>query len=87
MKKLIILGVLAYLLLGCEEILPEEVKSSSNISYNVAKLFEVDGITVYRFTDNGRYVYFTNRQGKISYDYTVHHGKVISTRRMETLCD
>ena len=87
MKKLMILSVLACLLLGCEERLPEEVKSSSNISYNVAKLFEVDGITVYRFTDNGRYVYFTNRQGKISYDYTVHHGKVRSTRRMETLCD
>lgn len=87
MKKLIILGVLACLLLGCEERLPEEVRSSSNTSYNVAKLFEVDGITVYRFRDNGRYVYFTNRQGKISYDYTVHHSKATSTRRMETLCD
>lgn len=33
-------------------------------NFEVVKLFTVDGITVYRFTDDGRYHYFTNRNGQ-----------------------
>lgn len=33
--------------------------------YKVQKLFTVDGVTVYRFNDNGYCHYFTNRTGTV----------------------
>lgn len=61
MKKIIIISIALLALTACESKQVEEVKASSNQSYPVEKLFTVDGITVYRFRDNDRYVYFTNR--------------------------
>lgn len=34
-------------------------QSENNATYNVSYLFEHDGCKVYRFYDNGNYVYFT----------------------------
>lgn len=61
MKKIIIISIALLALTACESKQVEEVKASSNQSYPVEKLFTVDGITVYRFRDNDRYVYFTER--------------------------
>ena len=36
----------------------------NNKTYNVEYLFEHDGCKVYRFNDNGNYVYFTNCNGQ-----------------------
>ena len=36
----------------------------NNRTYQVDYLFEHDGCKVYRFQDNGRYVYFTNCNGE-----------------------
>lgn len=36
----------------------------NNKTYQVDYLFEHDGCKVYRFQDNGRYVYFTNCTGE-----------------------
>lgn len=58
MKKIIIISIALLALTACESKQVEEVKASSNQSYPVEKLFTVDGITVYRFRDNDRYVYF-----------------------------
>lgn len=57
MKKIIIISIALLALTACESKQVEEVKASSNQSYPVEKLFTVDGITVYRFRDNDRYVY------------------------------
>lgn len=38
--------------------------SDNNKTYAVAYLFEHDGCKVYRFYDQGRYVYFTNCNGE-----------------------
>lgn len=38
----------------------------NNRTYRVEYLFEHDGCKVYRFNDNGRYVYFTNCTGNIT---------------------
>lgn len=65
MKKIIIISIALLALTACESKQVEEVKASSNQSYPVEKLFTVDGITVYRFRDNDRYVYFTNRTGDV----------------------
>lgn len=52
-------------------------------NYEVVKLFEADGISVYRFYDRGHYVYFTNTSGRTSYQYatTYRAGKTVRTRR------
>ena len=44
-------------------------------TYNVRKLFTVDGCDVYRFSDS-RYVYFTNCQG--SANWSTNEGKSVS---------
>lgn len=38
-------------------------KSQNNDTYKVDYLFEHDGCKVYRFYDNGHFVYFTNCNG------------------------
>jgi hypothetical protein len=39
---------------------------ANNKTYEVEYLFEHDGCKVYRFTDHGDYVYFTNCTGEVS---------------------
>lgn len=59
--------------------------------FEVKKLFEVDSIAVYRFSDGGRYVYFTNRKGEVYHETTHSHrvGKVhrTETKQYQTLCN
>ena len=43
-----------------------KVAPYNNKSYRVEYLFEHDGCKVYRFQDNGHYVYFTNCHGTVS---------------------
>ena len=87
MRYIMIFMIAIFLLLGCDKIEPEEVKRSSNASYKVERLFEVDGVTVYRFLDNGRYIYFTNRTGEAGYTYRRKSGKAHVTKRVYTLCN
>lgn len=44
----------------------KEPESTQNVGsdFSVGKLFTVDGCTVYRFSDGGRNVYFTNCKGQ-----------------------
>nr|UWI41174.1 MAG: protein of unknown function DUF4884 [Bacteriophage sp.] len=56
-------------------------------TYPVEKLFTVDGITVYRFRDNDRYVYFTNRTGDVQYSYQKRVGKATKNVKVQTMCN
>ena len=88
MKKKIITAALTIILFaGCETKQVEEVKTSTNPTYRVEKLFTVDGITVYRFEDNSRYVYFTNRAGNVEYTRTYRAGNVVKKERVQTICN
>lgn len=87
MKKIIIISIALLALTACEPKQVEEVKESSNQSYPVEKLFTVDGITVYRFEDNNRSVYFTNRTGETQYTYRKRSGKAVHTVKVQTLCN
>lgn len=53
--------------------------------YDVKFLFECNGVKVYRFRDNGDYIYFTNTNGTTYYQYSVkaytHRVQSINTRR------
>lgn len=69
MKKysisVIILSVVT-LFLSCGSIPISEAPPKNNRTYNVSYLFEHEGIKVYRFYDNGEYVYFTNCGGEVT---------------------
>lgn len=67
MKKIILLFVsVIFLLVSCNDNKGINVPTSDSINeIKVEKLFVVDGITVYRFYDGGRVVYFTNKKGVV----------------------
>lgn len=66
---------------------PQKTVVAFNQSYPVEKLFTVDGITVYRFRDNDRYVYFTNRTGDVQYSYQKRVGKATKNVKVQTMCN
>lgn len=91
MKRIILLTMMSLALLSCKKIGSPVTTRGSLDDYKVEKLFEVDGVTVYRFYD-GKYIYFTNRTGDVSSveTRTTHNGKSTQVyKRMEqiTLCN
>ena len=91
MKKIILLFVsVIFLLVSCNGNKGINVPTSESINeIKVEKLFVVDGITVYRFYDCDRVVYFTNKKGEVKalhgeYDPVT---KATRTKVVETLCN
>lgn len=84
-KVLFILFVIA--ILGCAKTGSYVETSNSNDDFVVKKLFEVDDIIVYRFIDAGHYVYFTNKSGKICYEYQTRNGKATTVHVQQTICN
>lgn len=70
MKTLILLlAVVTMFILGlssCVSKKPISIHESNNKDYGVSYLFEHDGCKVYRFVDDGNYVYFTNCTGNVT---------------------
>ena len=90
MKKIILLFVSVIFLLGSCDNKGINVPTSDSINeIKVEKLFVVDGITVYRFYDGGRVVYFTNKKGvvKALHDEYDPVTKTTRTKVVETLCN
>ena len=57
----------------------------NNGTYKVDYLFEHDGCKVYRFLDNGRWVYFTNCSGNVtSFQNDSVQPPITNTIRKET---
>ena len=79
-----------FLLVSCNWNKGISVPTSDSINkIKVEKLFVVDGVTVYRFHDGVRVVYFTNKKGVINalhgeYDPAT---KTTRTKVVETLCN
>lgn len=91
MKKIILLFVsVIFLLVSCNDNKGINVPTSDSINeIKVEKLFVVDGITVYRFYDNGKVVYFTNKKGEVKaiHDEYDPATKTTRTKVVETLCN
>ena len=91
MKKIILLFVsVIFLLVSCNDNKGIYVQTSESVNeIKVEKLFVVDGITVYRFYDGSRVVYFTNKKGVVNalHDKYDHATKTIRTNVVETLCN
>ena len=66
MKKLLLILILDLTITGCD-IHHDPISSSrEGVGIEVDLLFEKDGVKMYRFYDNGRYHYYTNRCETIS---------------------
>lgn len=90
MKKIILLFVsVIFLLVSCVNKGINVQTSDSINDIKVEKLFVVDGITVYRFYDGSRVVYFTNKKGveKAFHDEYDPVTKTTRTKVVETLCN
>ena len=80
MKKLFIIPIII-LFISCVE---EPKSTERNGNFKIEFLFEKDGCKMYRFQDGGRYIYWTNCEGKTQYNYATG-GKSQHLRRTETL--
>lgn len=91
MKKIILLFVsVIFVLVSCNDNKGINVPTSDSINeIKVENLFVVDGITVYRFYDGGRAVYFTNKKGEVKafYNEYDHATKTTRTKVVETTCN
>lgn len=78
MRELIIAAVL---LVGCEA--ETQTRHTTVNGVQVGFLFEYQGCRVYRFSDEGRYHYYTNcKGGSLTTTFTACHmvGKVLTCR-------
>lgn len=82
MRKLMI-AICALLLVSCNKD-PESVQQVGS-GFQVGKLFTTSGCTVYRFSDGGRFVYFTNCTGSTSSSYSTGAGKHQTTHYDEVM--
>ena len=90
MKKIIFIALSVLLLVSCSENKGIKVPKSDSINdIKVEKLFVADGITVYRFYDGGRVVYFTNKKGEVKacHDEYDSATKTTKIKVVETLCN
>lgn len=90
MKKIILFALVIFLFVSCDYNKGINIPTSNSINeIKVEKLFVADGITVYRFYDGSRVVYFTNKKSEVK---TIHDEydpatKTIKTKVVETLCN
>jgi hypothetical protein len=63
----------ALLALGACSKDPISKAGTNNPEITVELLFEKDGVKVYRFTDSGRSIYYTDARGRT--DWSVNQGK------------
>ena len=93
MKKLILVVLATILIVGCKENGTPVKTTDSENNFKVVKLFEIDGISVYRFNDGGKSVYFTNSNGKVqsisthTYYDPVTKTTMVDTETTETICN
>ena len=91
MKKIILFVSVIFLLVSCNESNKgTNVPTSNSINeIKVEKLFDADGITVYRFYDGNRVVYFTNKSGEVKSLYNEYNPatKMTRTKVVETSCN
>ena len=93
MKKLMLIVLATTLIVGCKESGTPVKTTDSGNNFNVVKLFEIDGVSVYRFYDGGNSVYFTNSNGKVqsisrrTYYNPATKTTIADTKTTETICN
>lgn len=81
--KRMFFAFLVLFLASCNE--PKVVVSPTDY-YEVTFLFEVEGIKVYRFDDDGRYVYLTTK-GDVSREFVESVGRIPVSKKQQTISE
>ena len=81
MKNTLIIA-LALIMLGCGKKAKEKIQTN-NSEIKIDLLFEHDGCKIYRFTDGGHDVYWTDCRGKVETTYSRSTGKSAYTVRIQ----
>jgi hypothetical protein len=63
----------------------EPKETIQNGDYKIEFLFEQNGCKMYRFLDNGRWVYWSDCQGNTQREYKESNGKTNSSEYQETI--
>lgn len=79
--KLLLVAVL-FSFTSCKEDAQSTVKTGN---FELEFLFEQNGCKMYRFKDGGRYIYWSDCQGKTQSDYTTNTGKSRVTHHSESV--
>ena len=61
----------------------QQTEQTTNGEFKVELLFEKDGCKIYRFTDGGHAVYWTNCRGKVESVYQQSSGKSSHEERVQ----
>lgn len=82
----LVLALCLAFFVGCAKD-PVSTASTDNAQIKVELLFEKDGVKVYRFSDAGRYIYYTDARGATQWSEYHSTGKSGYTvqRRVETV--
>lgn len=83
MSLLLTFLIVAFVNSFSEEDKPKE--TIQNGDYKLELLFEQNGCKMYRFHDNGRYVYWSDCQGKTEIEHKESNGKTNSSEYQETI--
>jgi hypothetical protein len=83
MKKITLI-ILATLLFSCTG---EPINTVQSGDFTIELLFEKNGCKMYRFKDNGRYVYWSDCSGRTEQSITRNNGKTSTTTRTTVLTD
>ena len=90
-KKYFIVILLGLITFSCNVEDENSKKISDTERFNVVKFFEVDSISIYRFTDKGRSVYFTSRKSEVFHrtiqTKTVYKGVRSKVKEHQTICN
>lgn len=81
MKNIIYLLFVAIFFSNCYGQAQQTIQSGD---FQVDFLFEKDGCKIYRFSDGGRYIYWSNCEGRMQNDYTQTTGKTSHTVHVES---
>lgn len=79
-KTLIIIALL--LLTSCAK---QAKQATQEGNFVIELLFEKDGCKMYRFYDAGRYIYWSNCEGKTQYKKNQNTGKSQYTKKIESI--
>jgi len=82
MKLSILILLVALLTFSCVGDAKESVQDGD---FKIELLFEKDGCKMYRFSDGGRNIYWSNCSGKLNYDFTQSNGKTTHQEHGETI--
>lgn len=81
-KKYLLFAIILMLSCGCVENAKQSVQKEN---FTIDFLFEINGCKMYRFKDGGDFIYWSDCEGRVEYDYRTQSGKTIITHKVQSM--